>query len=84
MSKTYDMEIAGCKRSLPICPIDEKLDIAGFVMFSDVEITERTAAELLKKCPAHDVTSRQSPRASPWPMRWPALAAAIMWWPARA
>lgn len=48
MSKTYDMEIAGCKRSLPICPIDEKLDIAGFVMFSDVEITERTAAELLK------------------------------------
>ena len=55
MSKTYDMEIAGCKRSLPICPIDEKLDIAGFVMFSDVEITERTAAELLKKCPAHDV-----------------------------
>ena len=55
MSKTYDMEIAGCKRSLPICPIDEKLDIAGVVMFSDVEITERTAAELLKKCPAHDV-----------------------------
>ena len=55
MSKTYDMEIAGCKRSLPICPIDEKLDIAGFVMFSDVEITERTAAELLKNCPAHDV-----------------------------
>lgn len=55
MSKTYEMEIAGCKRALPICPIDEKLDIAGFVMFSDVEVTEKAAQELLEKCPEHDV-----------------------------
>ncbi len=49
------MTIAGCKRSLPICPINEHLDIAGFIMLGDVELTEKTAAELLEKCPEHDV-----------------------------
>jgi adenine phosphoribosyltransferase len=53
--KTYEMTIAGCKRSLPICAIDEHLDIAAFIMLGDVEITEKSAAELLKKCPEHDV-----------------------------
>lgn len=53
--KYYKMTIAGCDRELPICPIDEHLDIAGFIMLGDVEITEKTAAELLKKCPEHDV-----------------------------
>lgn len=53
--KYYEMTIAGCKRQLPICPIDEHLDIAGFIMLGDVELTEKTAAALLAKCPAHDV-----------------------------
>ncbi len=53
--KYYEMTIAGCKRSLPICPINEHLDIAGFIMLGDVELTEKTAAELLEKCPEHDV-----------------------------
>lgn len=51
----YTMTIAGCKRDLPICPIDEHLDIAGFVMFGDIEIIECTAKALIKKCPEHDV-----------------------------
>lgn len=55
MAETYKITIAGCERELPICPIDEHLDIAGFVMFGDVEITEKAAVELLKKCPEHDV-----------------------------
>lgn len=55
MAETYQMTIAGCERQLPICPIDEHLDIAGFVMFGDVEITERAAEELLARCPEHDV-----------------------------
>lgn len=53
--KYYHMTIAGCERDLPICPIDEHLDIAGFIMLGDVEITEKTAAALLEKCPEHDV-----------------------------
>ena len=55
MSEVYKINIAGCHRELPICPIDKNLDIAGFVMFGDVEITERAAQELLKRCPEHDI-----------------------------
>jgi adenine phosphoribosyltransferase len=55
MDKFYKMNIAGCERSLPICPITEKLYIAGFIMFGDVEITEKCADQLLKKVPEHDV-----------------------------
>ena len=51
----YKMKIAGLERSLPICPVNEKLDIAGFIMFSDVELTVKAAEELLKKCPEFDV-----------------------------
>ena len=55
MGKTYAMTIAGCERELPICPINEHLDIAGCVMFGDVEITEAVAKAMLEKCPEHDV-----------------------------
>lgn len=51
----YKITIAGCERELPICSVSEQMDIAGFVLFSDVEITERIAAALLEKCPEHDV-----------------------------
>ena len=55
MSRTYKMTIAGCERELPLCEVDEHLDIAAFIMFGDVEITEKSAAELLKKAPEHDI-----------------------------
>ena len=52
---TYKLEVAGLVRNLPICPVNENLDIAGFVIFSDVELTVACAAELIKKLPEHDV-----------------------------
>ena len=55
MGEVYKMTIAGCERELPICPISDTLDIAGFVMFGDVEITEKTAKALMEKCPEHDI-----------------------------
>lgn len=51
----YKMEIAGLERELPICPLNDHMDIAGFVMFSDVELTEAISKELLKVCPEHDI-----------------------------
>ncbi len=51
----YKMTIAGCQRQLPICPISDSLDIAGFVMFGDVEVTEAAGKALMEKCPEHDV-----------------------------
>ena len=52
---TYRMTIAGLERDLPICKVNDKLDIAGFVIFGDVELTSACATELLKIAPEHDV-----------------------------
>lgn len=49
------MSIAGVDRELIKYPVSDKLDIAAFIMFGDVEVTEKAAAELLKICPEHDV-----------------------------
>lgn len=52
--KYYRIKVAGLERDLPICPINEHLDIAGFVIFGDYELTEACARELIKKIPEHD------------------------------
>lgn len=51
---SYKMTIAGLERELPICPVNDKLDIAAFVIFGDAELTVAAASELLKKCPEFD------------------------------
>ncbi len=53
--KYYKINVAGVERDLPICPVNEHLDIAGFVIFGDVELTVKTAEALVKKLPEHDV-----------------------------
>ena len=50
----YKMNVAGCTRYLPICPVTDKLYIAGFVIFGDQELTVECARELLKRAPAYD------------------------------
>ncbi len=50
----YKLKVAGLERDLPICAVNENLDIAGFVIFGDVELTEACARELIKKIPEHD------------------------------
>ena len=51
----YRMKVAGLERDLPLCPINENLYIGAFILFGDVELTEKTAEELYKKAPEHDV-----------------------------
>jgi len=48
------MKIAGLERELPLCPVNDKLSIAGFIIFGDVELTIACAKELLEKCPEFD------------------------------
>ena len=50
----YRMTVAGLERDLPICPLNEKLSIAGFVIFGDQELTVACARDLLKKAPQYD------------------------------
>ena len=55
MVTSYEMSIAGVKRSLPLCKINDDLYIAAFIMFGDVEMTVAAAAELIKKSPEFDI-----------------------------
>ncbi len=50
----YPMTVAGLKRELPICKVNDNLYIAGFVIFGDQELTVACARELLKKAPEYD------------------------------
>ena len=50
----HRMQVAGLWRELPICPVNENLYIAGFVIFGDQELTVACARELLAKAPAYD------------------------------
>lgn len=55
MADTYTLHVAGLTRDLPICKVNDHMDIAAFIMFSDVELTVACAEALLKKCPEFDV-----------------------------
>lgn len=50
----YRMKVAGLERDLPICPVNDNLYIAGFVIFGDPELTVACARDLLEKAPAYD------------------------------
>ena len=51
----FELHVAGLTRQLPICKVNDEISFAAFVMFGDVELTEKVATELLKKCPEFDV-----------------------------
>jgi len=52
--KYYELNVAGLKRQLALCPINEELYIAGFIMIGDPELSRECAKELLKKVPDYD------------------------------
>ncbi len=51
----FRLKVAGIERDLPLCPIGENLNIAAFVLFGDVELTEKCAKALVEKAPEYDV-----------------------------
>ena len=51
----YKINVAGVERDLPLCPISEELYIGAFILFGDVELTERCSEALCKLAPEHDV-----------------------------
>ena len=52
--KSYNMNIAGAERALPLCPLNDKLYIGAFVIFGDPELTTAAAKALLEKAPEYD------------------------------
>ncbi|MBR5516694.1 MAG: adenine phosphoribosyltransferase [Firmicutes bacterium] len=61
----HEMTIAGVKRQLPLFPVTDDLSIAAFIMFGDVEITEASARELLKKAPEFDIMCTAEAKSIP-------------------
>lgn len=62
---TYEIDIAGLKRHLPICKLTDDLSIGAFVIFGDVELTVHCAAELLKRAPEYDYLIAPEAKAIP-------------------
>ena len=62
---TYEMDIAGLKRDLPLCKVSDDLYIGAFVIFGDVELTVHCAAELLKRAPEYDYLIAPEAKAIP-------------------
>ena len=62
---TYEMDIAGLKRDLPLCKLSDDLSIGAFVIFGDVELTVHCAAELLKRAPEYDYLIAPEAKAIP-------------------
>ena len=54
MRETYKVNIAGVERELKLYSVSDKLDIAAFILFGDVEVTIAAADALLKKAPEFD------------------------------
>jgi len=54
MDKYYRVDIAGLERDLLRCPLNDKLDIAAFILFGDVEVTVHSAEKLLERLPEFD------------------------------
>lgn len=52
--KYYHMTVAGLERDLPLCPLNDRLMIAGFVIFGDPELTTACSKALLEKAPEYD------------------------------
>ena len=50
----YPMTIAGVKRELPLCPLNDKLMIGAFVIIGDAELTTACARDLLSRAPDYD------------------------------
>ena len=62
---TYEITVAGLKRQLPLCPINDKLMIGAFVIFGDVELTCACARDLLKLAPEFDYMVAPEAKAIP-------------------
>lgn len=52
---TYTLKVAGLERELTLCPISERLMIAGFVLVGDPELTDACAEGLCRLLPEHDI-----------------------------
>ncbi|MDK2799871.1 MAG: adenine phosphoribosyltransferase [Clostridiales bacterium] len=55
MNNTYNLQVAGVTRELPIIQVSDNLCIASFVILGDTEMVCAAATQLVKKLPQVDI-----------------------------
>lgn len=65
MAEYFTLKIAGLERKLERFPVSDKMDIAAFIIFGDVELTIAGCKELLKKLPEFDVVLTPEAKSIP-------------------
>lgn len=55
MEGYYTLKVAGLERNLKKYAVNDTLDIAAFILFGDVELTEKCAAAMIPMLPEHDI-----------------------------
>ena len=61
----YEIDIAGKKRNLKLFKVADDLQIAAFIMYGDVEITEHCSRELLDRAPEFDIILTAASKSIP-------------------
>jgi adenine phosphoribosyltransferase len=61
----YEVDIAGMKRSLKLFKVSDDLQIAAFILYGDVEITQHAAKELLARAPEFDIMLTSASKSIP-------------------
>ena len=62
---TYTIDINGVKRDLQLYKVNDNLQIAAMILFGDVELTVKSAEELLKIAPEHDIMITSEAKSIP-------------------
>ena len=76
----YEIDIAGKKRNLQLYEVGENTDIAAFILFGDVEITQHAAAKLLEKAPDFDIMLTAEAKSIPLIYEMARQAVALCLW----
>ena len=53
----YEVDIAGYKKSLKLFKVSDDLQIAAFILYGDVAVTQHAAKELLARAPERSAAS---------------------------
>ena len=61
----YEVDIAGYKKSLKLFKVSDDLQIAAFILYGDVAVTQHAAKELLARAPEFDIMLTSASKSIP-------------------
>jgi len=61
----YEVDIAGYKKTLKLFKVSDDLQIAAFILYGDVAVTQHAARELLARAPQFDIMLTSASKSIP-------------------